>query len=54
MYLLCKNYGSGQSVDFPAQTMDPQLVESIYRLTQPHTTTSSFAARVSESANGPP
>ena len=55
--MLCANYGSGQSLDCPAQSMDPQIAQSIYscRLTRPqacHTTTSSFVAWVSESANG--
>ena len=53
MYMLCAKYGLGQSVDCPAQSMDPQIAQSIYRLTQPqacHTT--SFVACVSESANG--
>ena len=37
------------------QSMVPQIAQSIYRLTRPqacHTTTSSFVALVSESANG--
>ena len=53
--MLCANYGSGQSLDCPAQSMDPQIAQAIYRLTRPqacHTTTSSFVAWVSESANG--
>ena len=53
--MLCANYGSGQSLDCPAQSVDPQFAQSIYRLTRPqacHTTTSSFVAWVSESANG--
>ena len=55
VYMLCAKYGLGQSVDCPAQSMDPQIAQSIYRLTRPqacHTTTSSFVAWVSESANG--
>ena len=52
-FMLCANYGSGQSLDCPAQSMDPQFAQSIYRLTRPqacHTTTSGFVARVSVSA----
>ena len=55
IYMLCAKYGLGQSVDCPAQSMDPQIAQSIYRLTRPqacHTTTSCFVAWVSESANG--